>query len=150
MDPHKVNKEIISMLVKAGLPLQSRPMHEECPELPHDLSEQPLTELSNYLQAFTSWAGYTSGLEAAAKNEVTMYEAQLEYCGALQYLRASGNVTEKREAKLVSEEYTKIRDLLLEAKARYELLKVTRERLGKYAEVISRQITVIQLEQKTM
>lgn len=149
MDPNKSNKEILKMLAKTGLPLQSRP-DESAPELPNDLADLSLRELSKYLQEFTSWAGYASGLEALAKNEVTAYEFQLEYEGAIQYQRATGNVTERREAKLTSEEFLKVRDLLLEAKHRYELLKVTRERLTKYAEVISRQITVIQLEQKTV
>jgi hypothetical protein len=149
MDPNIVNKEVLSMLHKVGLTPQSKPS-EEAPELPTELSEVPLKDLSYFLQAFTSWAGYASGLEAIAKNEVAIYEAQLEYTGAIQYMRATGNVTERREAKLTNEEYLKIRDLLLQSKARYELLKVTRERMTKYAEVISRQITIIQLEQKTV
>ena len=146
VDPSTEQQRNETLLYKLGIKTPNMPV-DESHDLPTNLADLTSDELHNLHSLYTAWLVYTAYEETKKKVEVSILRSRLEYEGAKAYVMTEGHrVTDKREAKLLSDDVIEIQNKLLVAETSYAILRSVRKMYESYIFAVSRRLSTLQSE----
>lgn len=148
ISPDEEAVSVIKMLKQQGLiiPKDVTDIDEEFKFLPSNISSLSANEIMDRISVFTSLFGRASWILSIAKSEVSCYEREVEMLEAKYYSLADGGVTDKRNERDVSQNVVTAKENLVKAKFILNMTEALVSTYDKSIFVLSRQLTVLQME----
>jgi septation ring formation regulator EzrA len=148
INPTELIDKTTKLFKQLGLAIPKVPdyLSDSEKEFPSNLADLSVDELMQKVSVYNTLFSYASWLTAACKAEVVAYERELKTAEARAFISSEGGVTERKNERDIDEKVIEVQNKLTVSEIRYELLKSLLESYDKGLFVLSRQLTVLQMD----